>query len=313
MKSSLREECAVSKLDPELFQQIRSICEHAGNLVQMGEDEFAISKYYEALALVPDPKSNYSISTFIYTALGEEYFSMKDYSEAGKCFLKALNCPGGREIGQINFRIGQCLEECGERRKAQDYLCQAYLLDGDALFSRANPKYYKIIRSEVEGTLPEEDELDLLREDDEMDIIDSILQKGSGQGSREHYTGYSGENADRNHDIYKRPRSGGSNQRRTDYEDDLYDEDDYDDYYQDGNDYYGDQDYSGDDYDDSDDRDDYDDYDDYDDAGESRAKSDFRRREYAEDAATDDDEAEGFKGVWVKIVGAIRNFVDLFK
>ena len=65
MKCYLREVCAVSKLDPELFQQIRSICEHAGSLVQMGEDEFAISKYYEALALVPDPKSDHSISTFM--------------------------------------------------------------------------------------------------------------------------------------------------------------------------------------------------------------------------------------------------------
>jgi len=297
----------VSKLDPELFQQIRSICEHAGNLVQMGEDDFAISKYYEALGLVPDPKSDYSISTFIYTALGEEYFSMKDYAEAGKCFLKAHKCPGGEDIGQISFRIGQCLEECGERKMAQDFLCQAYLLDGDKLFSKANPKYYKIIRSEVEGTLPEDDELDLLREDDEMDIIDSILKKGNGQGSREHYTGYSGESEDRGHDLYKRPLSGGSNQRRTDYEDDLYDsDDDYDD------DYY--QEYD-DNFDESQDMDDdYDDY--YADGEEERNRGSFARRERNDDIQADvegDDDADGIKGIWNKIVGAVKKFTDLFK
>ena len=293
----------MSKLDPELFQQIRSICEHAGSLVQMGEDEFAISKYYEALALVPDPKSDHSISTFIYTALGEEYFAAKDYAEAGKCFLKAHNCPNGSEIAQIKFRIGQCLEECGERKKAQDFLCEAYMLGSEDMFSKANPKYYKIIRSEVEGTLPEDDELELLREDDEMDIIDSILQKGSGQGSREHYTGYSGGTADRDHDLYKRPRSGGSNQHRTDYEDDLYDNDeDYDDYQDDYDDYYDDP---QDDYG-------YDDYDDYDEEEDSRSRKSSSRRDDSADG-DDDEEAGGIKGIWLKIVGAVKGFTDLFK
>lgn len=273
----------MSKIDPELFQQIRSICEHAGNLVQMGEDEFAISKYYEALILVPDPKSDHSISTFIYTALGEEYFSMKDYSEAGKCFYKAYNCPGGKDIGQINFRIGQCLEECGERKMAQDYLCAAYLLDGDELFLKANPKYYKIIRSEVEGSLPEDDELELLREDDEYDLIDNILKSGSGKGSRENYTGYSGESSDMDVDLYARPRSDGSHQRRTDYDDDLYDEPEDDD----GYDYDDDDDYVGPEYDPDEDDDEY--SDDFDDDGSEKS------------------------GAWSKIVEAFKKFVDLFK
>ena len=270
----------MSKIDPELFQQIRSICEHAGNLVQMGEDEFAISKYYEALILVPDPKSDHSISTFIYTALGEEYFATKDYAEAGKCFYKAYNCPGGHDIAQINFRIGQCLEECGERKMAQEYLCQAYLLGCDELFQKSNPKYYKIIRSEVEGTIPADDELELLREEDEYDLIDNILKSGSGTGSRENYTGYSGESSDREVDLYARPHSSGSNHHRTDYDDDLYDDDDSDDDY----------DYS-DDYDeaDNDADDEYsDDYDDYYDEEES-------------------------SGVWSKVVSFFKKFADLFK
>jgi len=285
----------VSKLDPELFQQIRSLCEHAGNLVQMGEDEFAISKYYEALILVPDPKSDHSISTFIYTALGEEYFSMKDYAEAGKCFMKAYKCPGGENIGQINFRIGQCLEECGERKMAQDFLCQAYLLDGDSLFAKANPKYYKIIRSEVEGTLPEDDEIELLHEDDEYDIIDNILKSGGGKGSRENYTGYDESSADGDVNLYKRPRNSGSNRTISDYDNDSYDDPDED--------YY------------SDDEDDDYDYEDesefFDDEYENIESDDFNWRKKALDEDYQDD--GNSDGVWSKIVGAIRKFTDLFK
>jgi len=279
----------VSKIDPELFKQIRSLCEHAGNLVQMGEDEFAISKYIEALILVPDPKSEHSISTFIYTALGEQYFSMREYSEAGKCFLKAYKCPNGENIAQISFRIGQCLEECGERKKAQDYLCSAFLLDGEDLFLKANPKYYKIIRSEVEGTLPEDDELELLREDDEYDLIDNILKSGSGNGSRENYTGYSGGSSDRDVDLYSRPRSGGSNQRRTDLDDE--DEDfcivpDYDD----------------------------DEDDDYDDRSYGYGYADEDTGEDDDDDYSDDDyEQDEGTGVWAKIVDLFKRFTDLFK
>jgi len=294
----------VSKLDPELFQQIRSLCEHAGNLVQMGEDEFAISKYYEALILVPDPKSDHSISTFIYTALGEEYFSMKDYAEAGKCFLKAYKCPGGENIGQINFRIGQCLEECGERKMAQDFLCQAYLLDGDELFSKANPKYYKIIRSEVEGTPREDDELDLLREDDEYDIIDNILKSGSGHGSRENYTGYDDDSGDRDVDLYRRPR-GGSNQRRTDLEENRYDD------YDDSDDYYSDD---SDDYDEPEDYDEGYDDDEYDEpVSAGRAGIIKRRRENDDGEDRQNRSSDDEPGVWSKITSAIRKFTDLFK
>lgn len=199
-------------LDPALFGQIRSICEHAGKLVQMGEDEFAISKYYEALSLVPDPKSAHKISTFIYTALGEEYWRTKEYSEAGKCFMKAYKCPEGDTIGRISLRLGQCLEESGERKLAQDYLCQAFLLDGEAQFKSENPKYYRIIRSEVEGTDPEEDELEFLRDDDEYDIIDNILKESRKKTRNEDYTGYSGAAADRSIDLYS--RSGQSQRGR---------------------------------------------------------------------------------------------------
>ncbi len=281
----------MAKLDPEVFRQIRSICEHAGNLVQMGEEDFALSKYYEALTLVPDPKSDHSISTFIYTAMGEQYFKMKDYAEAGMCFIKAHKCPGGNEIAQISFRVGQCLEECGERKKAQDYLCQAYLLGGEGLFAAANPKYYKIIRSEVEGTLPEDDELDLLREADEYDIIDDILRSGSSGNRNSDYSGYSGQEADREVGLYSRSANKADvSQQRTSVEPD---EDDYDDW----------DDDDDNDYDEQDDRDDgYTDWDEDDEEdGPVFSKSD------------DDYEEEKEPGFWSKLLSGIRKFVDLFK
>ena len=285
----------MSKLDPELFQQIRSICEHAGSLVQMGEDEFALSKYYEALTLVPDPKSDHSISTFIYTALGEQYFKAKDYGEAGKCFLKGLKCPGGESIGQINLRIGQCLEECGERKKAQDYLCQAYLLGGEALFAGCSPKYYKIIRSEIEGTLPEDDEVELLHEADEYDIINDILRSGSSKSAEKDYSGYSGAASDKDIGLYSR---GGSDllrgQQRTsvpEEEEEAYDDEWDEDEYFDDDSSYGSGQYE----------DEYD-QEEYDRPEEDELPAERRRGD-----------EDGEPGVWSKIVNAVKGFIELFK
>lgn len=293
----------MAKLDPELFQQIRSICEHAGSLVQMGEEEFALSKYYEALALVPDPKSDHSISTFIYTALGEQYFSMKDYAEAGKCFLKAYKCPSGETIGQINLRIGQCLEECGERKKAQDFLCQAFQLGGEALFSGISPKYYKIIRSEIEGTVPEDDEVELLREADEYDIIDDILRVGSSRSTGNDYSGYTGTGADRDVDLYSRAKSGqSSGTQRTSVEQES--DDDYGDWDED----YDEPDpYNYIDYSDQDDEEEeVDEFSvDYEAEEDEHPRSAFVRR-----AREDSDDNE--ESAWAKIKGAIKKFTDLF-
>ena len=71
------------KLESEVVRSIRALCEHGDTLVKMKEYSFAISKYYEALSLIPDPKEDYKPSAWIYTSMGETYWKMKDYNNAG--------------------------------------------------------------------------------------------------------------------------------------------------------------------------------------------------------------------------------------
>lgn len=144
------------KLDTELQKQIIALCQHGAKLADMREFDFALSKYYEALTLVPDPKSDYKATTWIYSSIGEVHWKKRNYNEAGRAFLQAYRSAGGEQSADVNFRLGQCLVECGAADMAHTYLLQAYMLDGDALFAGENEKYFDVIRDEVEGPAEQE-------------------------------------------------------------------------------------------------------------------------------------------------------------
>jgi len=156
----------VARMDPELQKQIIALCQHAAQLAEMREYAFALSKYYDALAMVPDPKQEYKAATWIYSSIGQVQWKKRDYNEAGRAFLQAYRCVGGEQSADINYRLGQCLVECGAPDIASQYLCQAYMLDGESIFADDDPKYFEVIKHEVEGPevteQPEEDPEDML-------------------------------------------------------------------------------------------------------------------------------------------------------
>lgn len=229
----------MAALDGALLTKIKSLCDHGDKLAAIREYSFAVSKYYEALGLIPDPKRNYKAATWVYSALGETYWKQHDYNNAGMAFLNAYRSAGGSDSGIINLRLGACLSECGENTLAHEYLCQAYMLGGEQIFADGCEKYYEIIRADVENTPKNHTE-----EDDKDDFVllsDLIRQRSTDENylpvvadqydyhyDEDDYSdhGYSAA-ARRRPELYG---SGSNNDSRREFHDEFDDEDGFDDY-----------------------------------------------------------------------------------
>ena len=135
----------MSELDAATNNKIRLLCSQGDKLSKLGDYDRAISKYYEALTLLPSLHERSHISAFLYTSIGEAYWNMKDYENAGESFCEAYECPGMNGNAQITFRIGQCLTECGDEANARDYLRHAVRLGGESIIADADRRYYNVL------------------------------------------------------------------------------------------------------------------------------------------------------------------------
>ena len=171
----------MAKMDPAIQKKIIALCEHGAKLAEMKEFAFALSKYYDALALVPDPKKDYKATTWIYSSMGELHWKKRDYNEAGRAFLQAYRSVGGEQSADVNFRLGQCLVECGEPSLAHQYLCQAYMLDGESLFATEDPKYFEVIRSEIYGPEPTAADDDGDEDECDYDVLSQLVRDSDSE------------------------------------------------------------------------------------------------------------------------------------
>ncbi|MEO3943987.1 tetratricopeptide repeat protein [Gorillibacterium sp. CAU 1737] len=133
------------ELDDQAYKRIVQLCKEGDTFVEMGQLAAAIESYTAALDLVPLPKNDWETSTWIYSALGDAYFYMKDYENAKNQFYHALNCPDGVSNPFLLLRLGESLYECGDLEKAKEYLLRAYLLEGYKIFFNEEDQYFKLI------------------------------------------------------------------------------------------------------------------------------------------------------------------------
>jgi tetratricopeptide (TPR) repeat protein len=119
-----------------------------GRLCALGDAEAdlgcfpqALSHYWAAWDLLPEPQTDYLEATWILAAVGDVNFLGRDY-EAGRDNLSTvMHCPGAIGVAFLHFRLGQCLFEIGDEAAAADELLRAFHGGGDTLFDDEDPKY----------------------------------------------------------------------------------------------------------------------------------------------------------------------------
>jgi tetratricopeptide (TPR) repeat protein len=123
------------ELTPALHNKIEELSEGGNALLENGDWQAAVAKWNQALDLVPEPKSDWEAATWLYGSIGDAYFEGHDLDSAKEAFFDALNCPGGTENPFIHYRLGQILVELGESERGINELLQAYMIDGEDIFS----------------------------------------------------------------------------------------------------------------------------------------------------------------------------------
>lgn len=138
-------EKVTTELDDTTYAIVEALSNEGNALIEEERFDAAVSIFRKALRLIPDPKSHWEASTWLYVALGDAYFFQERYAEAGEEFLNAANCPEGNHNPFILLRLGQCLLEEGDSEKAKDFLFRAYMAEGRQIFEGEDAKYFKFI------------------------------------------------------------------------------------------------------------------------------------------------------------------------
>ncbi|WP_289064314.1 hypothetical protein [uncultured Zobellia sp.] len=127
------------------FNQIKILIEQGNDFFEEGKLKNALVKYEIALDIVPSPKTDWEASTWLYTSIGDTFFSGGNLEAAKDNYYNALNCPDGIGNAYIHFSLGQVLYELEDYKKSKESLLKAYMLDGTAIFEDEDPKYFKAI------------------------------------------------------------------------------------------------------------------------------------------------------------------------
>jgi tetratricopeptide (TPR) repeat protein len=122
-------------LPETIYNRITDLSEEGSHLSESGDHLGAIAKWTQALKLVPEPKTGWEASTWLYASIADGCYQLRRYEDARASCFDALNCPAGVANPFIHYRLGQCEERMGNRDGAVDHLLQAYMLDGENIFT----------------------------------------------------------------------------------------------------------------------------------------------------------------------------------
>lgn len=137
------------ELAGEIYNHILALSEQGDNYAENNEFDAAIDQYQEALNLLPEPKSDWEASTWLYVALGDALFSENRMLEARNAYEAALKSPDGSENPYIWFCLGEVFFSLGDQASAGNNFQMAYQLDGLNIFEGQNPAYLTLIGIEL--------------------------------------------------------------------------------------------------------------------------------------------------------------------
>ena len=139
------------ELDDELYSEIVRLSDEGHALCDCKEYQRAKEKFLQALDLVPDPKSDWEVATWLYTVLGDISFLLQSYEDAKNCLFDAIKCPDGFGNPFIMLRLGEALFETGgDVNKIKDYFMRAFMLGGMEIFEEENEKYFELIKDIIQ-------------------------------------------------------------------------------------------------------------------------------------------------------------------
>lgn len=137
-------------LEESIYQRVKALCAEGDQLCAGTSVKDGIAKYVEALGLVPEPHTQWEAATWIYVAIGDAHFRTGNFEKMLRCFVNAVQCPGGLGNPYVHLRLGQAHFELGNIENAADELTRAYMGAGMKIFMEDDGKYLAFLETRIE-------------------------------------------------------------------------------------------------------------------------------------------------------------------
>lgn len=136
--------------DDATHAEIKRRCALGDGHVQRAEYPQALTQYWAAWDLLPEPKTEWEAATWILGAVGDANFASGDYVAGRDNLSNAMSCPGAIGNPFLHLRLGQCQFELGNLDRAADELIRAYMGAGADIFAQEDEKYIAFLQTRAD-------------------------------------------------------------------------------------------------------------------------------------------------------------------
>lgn len=131
----------------DVFDKIEELCERGEELADAGKIRPALSTFWKAYDLIPEPKNQYPAGTWLLVTIGDLNFQVQNYESGVKNLTLAKDFPEGEGNPFLHFRLGQCQLELGNKDAALEEFLKAFEVEGEVIFEDEEPKYWNFFKA----------------------------------------------------------------------------------------------------------------------------------------------------------------------
>lgn len=138
----------MTTLSEEIHGRIKMLCADGDSFARDADYPTALSKYWAAWDLLPEPQTQWEAATWILAAIGDANYWIGDFVAGCENLSLAMHCPNAIGNPFLHLRLGQCQFELGNLDRAADELSRAYMAGGSELFE-GEDKYVSFLNSRL--------------------------------------------------------------------------------------------------------------------------------------------------------------------
>lgn len=138
------------QLPDSTYNQILQLSAEGDALADNQSYAEALTKYWTAWDLLPEPPTHWEAATWLLAAIGDANFLAEDYDAGRDNLSLAMHCPQAIGNPFLHLRLGQCQFELGDLDRAADELTRAYMAEGEPIFDDEDPKYLAFLKTKLE-------------------------------------------------------------------------------------------------------------------------------------------------------------------
>lgn len=134
------------QLDAAMHKTVEVHCVQGDEYFERDAGTEALESYETAWELLPAPKEQWDIATWIMLAIGDTCYLLDDLERSAEAYRKAQTCPGGKGNPLLHLRLGQVAFDQEAFDVAGDELLLAYRGAGESLFEDEDPVYLAFLK-----------------------------------------------------------------------------------------------------------------------------------------------------------------------